>query len=82
MLIHYIRPESHQDAFRYDEFGTLTTVYRHNLIPLTICVLKELSLPFEGKTISSGKSAQEVDFLFHREKIYTKVQTIPLEDVE
>ena len=41
--VHIIRPDFHGLKFRYDEFGTPTTLYNHNILAVVTCALREIN---------------------------------------
>ena len=41
--VHIIRPDSQGLKFRYDEFGTPTTLYNHNILAVVSCALREIN---------------------------------------
>ena len=41
--VHIIRPDSQGLKFRYDEFGTPTTLYGHNILAVVTCALREIN---------------------------------------
>lgn len=41
--VHIIRPDFQGLKFRYDEFGTPTTLYHHNILAVVTCALREIN---------------------------------------
>ena len=41
--VHIIRPDFRGLKFRYDEFGTPTTLYHHNILAVVTCALREIN---------------------------------------
>ncbi len=66
---HVIRPRETFPYHRYDELGVLTSQHFHNIIPITVCALREIGKENQLKTLSSSRHEGKIDFQLKGDKI-------------